>query len=67
MISPQEAAEILGLSRPRIYQLIDAGTLPAVKFGKGRRAVVLIRRGDLEKVKKRPGPGRPPKEKDAQE
>lgn len=34
--SPAEAALLLGLSRARIYQLIDDETLPSVKLGRRR-------------------------------
>jgi excisionase family DNA binding protein len=32
-----EAAEFLGLSRSKIYQLMDAGELAYAKFGRSRR------------------------------
>ena len=34
---PAEAAQSLGLSRTRVYQLMQAGTLVSVKVGSSRR------------------------------
>lgn len=42
--SVEEAAEILGISRRTIYELLRAGTLRSVKIGSRR----LIRQSDLE-------------------
>jgi excisionase family DNA binding protein len=39
-----EAAELLTLSRSRLYELMYAGSLPSVKIGGARR----IRKSDLE-------------------
>jgi excisionase family DNA binding protein len=63
LIGTQQAAEILGVSLARVHQLIKGGRLPATKFGERLRGVWMIRRADLEKVKHRPGPGRPSKPK----
>lgn len=41
--SPAEAANALGVSRARLYQLLDDGTIPSVKLGRRR----LIRRQAL--------------------
>ncbi len=41
---PGEAARLLGVSRSRLYQLIDAGQLESVTLGRRR----LIRHRDLE-------------------
>lgn len=53
-----EAAARLGVSRYRIWQLVKAGRLPAVKLGRDW----LIEDRDLELVAKRAGPGRPRKQ-----
>jgi excisionase family DNA binding protein len=42
--SPAEAAQALGISRARLYQLLDDGTLPSVKLGRRR----LIRLAAIE-------------------
>lgn len=34
--SPAEAARALGISRARLYQLIDDGTIPSIKLGRRR-------------------------------
>ena len=58
LLSVAEAAEMLGVHRTRINQLIDSGDLPATRIGRS----YVIREADLEKVKDRPAPGRPPKD-----
>ena len=55
-ITTAEAAEKLGVSRDRIYQLIREGRLPAKKFGRDH----LIEESDLKLVEDRK-PGRPSK------
>ena len=34
--SPAEAAEVLGISRSRLYQLLDDGTIASLKLGRRR-------------------------------
>ena len=41
--SPAEAAAAIGISRARLYQLLDDGTIPSLKLGRRR----LIRREAL--------------------
>jgi excisionase family DNA binding protein len=36
-ISPAKAAEVLGMSRPHLYKVMDAGELPYVAVGRDRR------------------------------
>ena len=55
LLSTKEAAEALGVSARRILQMIDKGQLPAQKIG----GVSVINRADVERVKVRPGRGRP--------
>ena len=55
LISTNEAADRLGISRQRVLQLIRAGRLPAAKFAN----FYMIRSDDLSKVEDRPV-GRPP-------
>jgi excisionase family DNA binding protein len=43
---PAEAAQLTGLSRARMYQLMKDGTVPSVKLGRRR----LIRRQRLEEL-----------------
>jgi excisionase family DNA binding protein len=52
----KQAADELGVSVPRVHQLIQEERLPAEKLGRDW----IIESGDLEKVKDRPT-GRPPK------
>lgn len=44
--SPSEAAQALGISRARLYQLLDDGTIPSVKLGRRR----LIRVAALQQL-----------------
>lgn len=34
--SPAEAAHLIGISRARLYQLLDDGTIPSCKIGRRR-------------------------------
>lgn len=58
LITTAEAAEILGVHQSRIYALIKAERLPAIRFGKSW----IIEKSDLNLVKERK-PGRPKKGK----
>ena len=42
---PAEAAEAIGVSRSRIYELINSGTIPSIRLGNTVRVPV----ADLEK------------------
>jgi len=57
-VSTSEAAEILGVTRQRVLQLIQQGRLKATKLA----SVYLIKKSDLADVKVRK-PGRPSKAK----
>lgn len=59
MITQAEAARILGVSRARVEQLIDAGVLP---FVERQVTVRYLRQADVEAIKARQRrPGRPSK------
>lgn len=53
-LTTKQAAKALGVSAPRVRQLILAGRLPAVKFGRD----LMILEADLDLVRVR-NPGRP--------
>ena len=36
-VAVAEAAQFLGLSRAKVYQIMESGQLPFAKFGKSRR------------------------------
>ncbi len=55
----KQAADELGISVPRVHQLIQEQRLPAEKIGRDW----IIESSDLEKVKDRPT-GRPAKDKE---
>lgn len=46
LITVPEAAELLSLSRSKVYQLMDDGTLPYIRIGRTRR----VRLSDLRKT-----------------
>jgi excisionase family DNA binding protein len=54
LISTAEAAERLGVTKPRVHQLINAGRLPALRIGR----TYAIDEADLKKLGSRK-PGRP--------
>lgn len=56
LLTTQQAADKLGISQPRIYQLISEGRLPAQKIGRD----YVINEADLKLVEDRPKVGRPP-------
>ena len=56
MLTPQEAAEVIGVSRVRVYQLINQGRLPVERHG----VLMLIHRDDALAHTRRPV-GRPRK------
>lgn len=35
--SPADAAKLLGISRAKLYELLDDGSVPSVKIGRSRR------------------------------
>jgi excisionase family DNA binding protein len=37
LLTPQEATELLGISRSKLYELLRAGTIESVKIGDCRR------------------------------
>ncbi len=37
LFKPEEAAEVLGISRARLYELLAAGVIPSIKVGASRR------------------------------
>jgi excisionase family DNA binding protein len=61
-LTVKQAASELGVSVPRVHQLIQEERLPAEKLGRDW----IIESGDLEKVKDRPT-GRPAKKEAAKE
>lgn len=44
---PAQAAQVLGLSRTKVDELVRSGELPSIKLGTGRSAKRLIRREAL--------------------
>ena len=37
LVRPEEAAEVLGISRARLYELLAAGVIPSIRVGRSRR------------------------------
>lgn len=48
-VTPEEAAEMIGVSRTRIYQLLQRGAIPSLRLGKVRRIRVERIREYLER------------------
>jgi len=57
-LTTRQAADLLGVSAPRVRQLVLNGELPAEKFGRD----LVILESDLRKIRLRPL-GRPPGKK----
>lgn len=53
LVTPQEAADLLGVSRTRVHQLIEAGRLEVVARLGGKRTRLLDRRAVLQFKKAR--------------
>ena len=50
LLTPEEAADVLGLSRSTVYDLIRLGELASVKIGKSRRVPVEACRTFVERL-----------------
>jgi excisionase family DNA binding protein len=46
LFPPAEAAKLLGMSRSRLYEYIDAGAIKSIKHGRSRR----IHRDEIQRV-----------------
>ncbi|MGH8890028.1 MAG: helix-turn-helix domain-containing protein [Acidothermaceae bacterium] len=46
LLTPREAADVLGIGRSKLYELLRAGTVPSVRIGACRRIAAL----DLENL-----------------
>jgi excisionase family DNA binding protein len=57
LLTTKQAAALLGVTAPRVRQMILEGKLPAEKFGRE----LMIRESDLTLVENRPSVGRPKK------
>jgi excisionase family DNA binding protein len=56
-MSAKDAAEVLGVTRARVHQLIQQGTLPTAGFMGG---AYVLHRSDVERLAKEGWPGRRP-------
>lgn len=50
LMTPEEAAQILSITRTRVYQLMRRGTLRSVKIGKARRVAVAALEAFVEQI-----------------
>jgi len=50
LVSPEEAAECLGVGRSTVYDLMRARVLPSVKIGRARRIPVQALREYVEQI-----------------
>lgn len=58
-LSPEEAAESLGLGKSTVYKLIRAGVIPTTRLGGGKGARLLVPVAALEKLLKEGIPEQP--------
>lgn len=50
LLSPEEAAEVLGVGRSRVYDLMRKRELLSVRIGKSRRVPVAALRAYVERI-----------------
>jgi excisionase family DNA binding protein len=50
LLSPEEAAEVLGVGRSRVYDLMRTRQLPSVRIGKSRRVTVAAVHAYVERL-----------------
>jgi len=50
LLTPREAAEVLGIGRSKLYELLQAGQIPSVRIGKCRRIPATALRELVEKL-----------------
>jgi excisionase family DNA binding protein len=55
LFRPEEAAETLGLSRARLYQLLASGQLGSVKIGASRRVPLVDLEAFVERLRSEGG------------
>ena len=50
LLTPREAADVLGIGRSKLYELLQAGQIPSVRIGKCRRIPATALRQLVEKL-----------------
>ncbi len=55
LLTPEEAAAVLSITRTRVYQLVRRGTLRSVKIGKVRRVAVAALEAFVEEIQEEAG------------
>jgi excisionase family DNA binding protein len=50
LLTPEEAAEALGVGRSRVYDLMRTRVFPSVKIGRARRVPVSAVRGYVDQL-----------------
>jgi excisionase family DNA binding protein len=48
LLRVEEAAEVMGLSRAKVYELLTEGRIPSIKLGRSRRIPVSALKGWIE-------------------
>ncbi len=56
LLRPDEAAEVLGVGRSKIYALLASGEVPAVRVGRSVRVPVEALRRWVDRQARAPGP-----------
>ena len=50
LLTPREAADLLGIGRSKLYELLQAGQIPSVRIGKCRRIPATALRELVERL-----------------
>ena len=50
LLTPREAAAVLGIGRSKLYELLQAGQIPSVRIGKCRRIPAAALRELVERL-----------------
>jgi excisionase family DNA binding protein len=50
LLTPREAAAVLGIGRSKLYELLQAGQIPSVRIGKCRRVPAAALRELVERL-----------------
>lgn len=58
LLKPDEAADVLGIGRSTLYELLAAGRIESVQIGRSRRIPMAALADYVEQLRAEQGPGR---------